>query len=81
MSRTQKTWVHVRPKPKRPKVPDRLKGEVAQAAEKLLTEDLRPTYVKKPPDMRHTGQWFEVYQNLSSDECLEHIRAEPSFQP
>ena len=49
MSRTQKTWVSVRPKPKRPKVPDRLKGKVAQAAEKLITEDLRPTYVKKPP--------------------------------
>ena len=31
--------------------------------------------------MRHTGQWFEVYQNLSSDECLKHIRAEPSFHP
>ena len=49
MSRTQKTWVHVRPKPTRPKVPDRTKGKVSQAAEKLLTEDLRPTYIKEPP--------------------------------
>ena len=137
MSRTQKTWVRALPKPTKHKVPDRTKGEVSQAAEKLLTVDLRPTYIKEPPVdpqfnyivdlfskwygsyfylcakyacpgpyaispffetkfarmeyaggnrfhlsyMRHTGQWFEVYQNLSSDECLEHIRAEPSFQP
>ena len=49
MSRTQKTWVRARPKPTRHKVPDRTKGEVSQAAEKLLTVDLRPTYIKEPP--------------------------------
>ncbi len=31
--------------------------------------------------MRHTGQWFEVYRDLSLSECLCHIRQEPNFQP
>ena len=31
--------------------------------------------------MRHTGQWWELYQGLSFKECLETIRQEPHFLP
>ena len=31
--------------------------------------------------MRHTGQWWEIYTDLSSDECLTTIRNEPHFLP
>jgi hypothetical protein len=30
--------------------------------------------------MRHTGQWFEIFQDLSMDECLETIKDFPHFQ-
>lgn len=30
--------------------------------------------------MRHTGQWFEIFQDLSVDECLETIKDFPHFQ-
>ena len=31
--------------------------------------------------MRHTGQWIELFTNLSLDECLESIRSEPHYLP
>ena len=31
--------------------------------------------------MRHTGQWVELYEGLSVDECLQAIRNDPWFQP
>jgi hypothetical protein len=31
--------------------------------------------------MRHTGKWWEVYQGLTIQECLESIRGEGIFQP
>lgn len=31
--------------------------------------------------MRHTGQWFEIYSELSIDECLKSIESEPHFMP
>ena len=31
--------------------------------------------------MRHTGQWWEIYDNISPDECLSAIRDEPHFLP
>jgi hypothetical protein len=31
--------------------------------------------------MRHTGQWWEVFQGLTLDECLETIREEDIFHP
>lgn len=31
--------------------------------------------------MRYTGQWVEIYQSLSVDECLESIQNDPFFQP
>jgi hypothetical protein len=30
---------------------------------------------------RHTGQWWELYQKLSLDECLAAVRDEPHFLP
>jgi hypothetical protein len=29
--------------------------------------------------MRHTGQWWQLYTDLTIDECLERIRDEPHF--
>ena len=31
--------------------------------------------------MRHTGQWWELYPDLSLEECLAAIRDEPYFFP
>ncbi len=31
--------------------------------------------------MRYTGQWIELFQDLSLDECLVAIRDDPMFQP
>ena len=31
--------------------------------------------------MRHTGQWVQLYEGLSVDECLQAIRNDPWFQP
>ena len=31
--------------------------------------------------MRHTGQWVELFTNLTLDECLESIRSEPHYLP
>lgn len=31
--------------------------------------------------MRYTGQWVELYPDLSLDECIEAIGSEPHFQP
>src|SRR3989440_5641019 len=31
--------------------------------------------------MRYTGQWIQLYTDLTVDECIETIRDEPFFQP
>lgn len=31
--------------------------------------------------MRHTGQWWEIYQELPMSECLKLIAEEPHFVP
>ena len=31
--------------------------------------------------MRHTGKWFEVYPDMSLDECIEAIMDDPLFTP
>ncbi len=31
--------------------------------------------------MRYTGQWVEIFQDLSLEECLAAIRDDPMFQP
>ncbi|HEY9206244.1 MAG TPA: hypothetical protein VIO58_10025 [Candidatus Methanoperedens sp.] len=31
--------------------------------------------------MRHTGQWLELFTDLSIDECLETIKNDPHFMP
>jgi hypothetical protein len=49
MARKQKTWGYFPKKPPKPKVPDQIKAEVAHAAEKLISGELRPTHVKPPP--------------------------------
>ncbi len=31
--------------------------------------------------MRHTGQWWEIFQGLSLDQCIEEIRTDPHLRP
>ena len=31
--------------------------------------------------MRYTGEWIEIYQDITLDQCLESIRDEPFFYP
>jgi len=31
--------------------------------------------------MRHNEQWFEVFQDISMDECLKSIEENPVFTP
>lgn len=31
--------------------------------------------------MRHTGQWWEIYNNLELEKCLKIISSEPHFIP
>jgi len=31
--------------------------------------------------MRHKGKWFEVYPDMSLEECIEAIRDDPLFTP
>ncbi len=31
--------------------------------------------------MRHTGQWVELYEGLTVDECMKAIQDDPWFQP
>jgi hypothetical protein len=137
MARKQKTWTSSPKKPAKLSISEQIKAEVVQAGDKLVSDELRPRYVKPPPQhpqfnyiidiftkwyrncfyfcakyacpgpyaispffdemfarmeyagnnqfhlsyMRHTGQWFEIHQNLSLIECLNKIGEEPDFQP
>ena len=49
MTRKQTKWGYFPQKPPKPKLPDQIKAEVAHAAEKLISDGLRPTHVKPPP--------------------------------
>ena len=31
--------------------------------------------------MRYTGEWVEVYQNLSLEQCLTAVENDPFFHP
>ena len=31
--------------------------------------------------MRHTEKWFELYEDLSAEECLKIIKEDPNFLP
>jgi hypothetical protein len=31
--------------------------------------------------MRHTGQWWEIFQGLSLEECFEEIKRQKLFHP
>ena len=31
--------------------------------------------------MRYTGQWIQLYTDLTVDECIETIRDDPNFSP
>jgi hypothetical protein len=131
-----KRWSYSPPKSSKPKVPDDLKAELTEKAERLLAE-WRPMYIKPPPPgyqfnyivelygkwfrsyfylcakytcpgptalspffearftrleyvgdrqfnvafMRHTGQWVEMEQGLTIDQCLGSIREDGFYQP
>lgn len=132
-----KQWVYSPRKPAPPKLPERLKAEVAQKAQVLIDTVLKSTYVQPPPEnpqfnyitaisakwwrsyfyfsaeravpgpnamvpsfeskfarlaytgadrftlafMRYTGEWIELYDDLSIEECLEAIKTDAYFHP
>lgn len=45
-----KQWAYSPRKPAPPKLPDRLKAEVAQKAQELIDTFLKPTYIQPPPE-------------------------------
>jgi hypothetical protein len=60
-------WIYSPPKSSKPKVPDDLKAELTEKAERLLKE-WRPTYIKPPPPgyqfnyiVELYGKWFRSY--------------------
>lgn len=137
MTGKQKTWAASPKKPEKRGVPEQIKTEVSRAAEKLISDQLKPRHVKPAPEdpefnylvdiftkwyrnyfyfcskyacpgphaispffdemfarmefagdnrfhlsyKRHTGQWLEIHQNLSLDECLKKIDEDPDFWP
>lgn len=137
MTKPRKTWMYTPTKPKASEVPAALKADVEAKARRLIDEELKPKYLKPPPDddrfnyiadlygrwyrcyfyfcarynspgpnaiapsfeakfarmeyarggrfnlafMRYTGQWIELFQDLSFDDCLSEIRDNPMFQP
>mgnify|MGYP000082867997 FL=1 len=134
---TRKRWMHVPPKPTKPKIPDDLKAAVQRKADEFLESYLKPTFIRPPPKdhqwnyivdiftkwhqryfyfcstyrcpapnciseffesrfarlefvgnkqfnvsyMRHTGQWWEIYQGLTVEECFEEIRGQELLHP
>lgn len=46
---TKKLWMHVPPKPPKPKVPEYLKPIVKAEADNLVESFLKPTFIKEPP--------------------------------
>jgi hypothetical protein len=131
----QKTWVWA---PVAQPVPDDQKTELERKAAELVEMELKPRYVKPPPNderwnyvediytkwhqgrffyfcacyrspgpdalsptfeacfarmehmgrgrfrlayMRHTGQWWTIYDDLTADECLEMVREGGHFGP
>jgi hypothetical protein len=135
--KAKRTWIYSPRKPTPPTVPDDLKAEVEARANELIETQLKPRFIKPPPEdrrwnyltgisakwhrsffhlvstyaspgpnalsptfespfarmeyvgdgkfnlayMRHTGKWWEVYRDLTADECLKSIRDEAIFQP
>lgn len=49
------------------------------------TKFARMTYVGRSrfnlSYMRHTGEWFEIYQDLTLEKCLSAVKEDGSFQP
>ena len=35
----------------------------------------------QPGSQRHTGEWMEIFPDLTLDECLAAVRDDPWFQP
>lgn len=137
MAKPRKTWVYAPAKPKGSDVPAALKAHLEANARQLIDEELKPNYLKPPPDddrfnyiadlygrwhgryfyfcarynspgpnaiapffeakfarmeytrggqfnlafMRYTGEWIELFHDLSVDECLSEIRDSGMFQP
>ena len=82
MKKGQKAWTFCPQKLPKPKVPEDIKLEVETKANELVESFLKPEYIKPPHEDMHfnyivdiyTEKWFEIFQDLSIDECLETIR-------
>jgi hypothetical protein len=73
MTRKQKTWGYSPPKAAKSSVPDWIKIQVAHAAEKLISEKLKPAHVRTPPQeprFNHivdiSTKWYRNYFYFSA---------------
>lgn len=88
MAKQQKRWVYSPRKPTPPKMPDRLKTEVAQKAQDLIETFLKPTYIKPPPENPQfnyitdiAAKWWHSYFYFYSTYAVRGPHAiTPSFE-
>jgi hypothetical protein len=71
MAKTPKMWIYRPPKPAAPKVPDRVKLEVQERADRLIETILKPQHVQPPPkgyDFNYIvdlyAKWYRHYFNF-----------------
>jgi hypothetical protein len=67
MARRKKVWLYKPPRQPKPRVPESTKSEVEKRCNLSY--------------MRHTGQWWEIFRELSLNECIEAINDMPHFTP
>ncbi len=89
MAKKKLYWFYNPPKAPKPKVPESIKIEVKKVGDELIESVLKPKFIEPNPKekrfnlsyMRHTGKWWEIYPDLTLDECMNAIRDEPHFMP
>ena len=61
MAKRPKMWIYSPPKSAKPKVPDALKSEVADKANQLIEQHLKPAHIKKPPKDNRFNYIVDLY--------------------
>jgi len=77
MAKKKMYWFYNPPKAPKPKVPELMEIEVKKVGDELFISKnwFNLSY------MWHTGKWWEIYPDLTLDECMDAIRDEPHFMP
>ena len=61
MANRKRQWVYVAPKPVKPQVPDSVKTSLKEQADEIITNILKPKYIKKPPTNNDFNYLVEIY--------------------